>query len=78
MSDPKGRFLQYVAQDQAKGGGQPKGKGFITEKQRQGLQPGEVVSRSTEGKIDGALFSWLTAGTEEVRPVWRPTPAAGR
>ena len=35
--DPKQRFKQFVGQES--GGGRPKGKGFITERQRLNLQP---------------------------------------
>ena len=37
-ADPKARFLQYVGAE-TDGGKRPKGKGFITEKQRQNLNP---------------------------------------
>ena len=36
MPDPKARFKQYVGKES--GGGRPKGQGYITERQRQGLQ----------------------------------------
>ena len=39
MSDPKARFLQYVSSDEVEGGKRKKGEGFITERQRQKLQP---------------------------------------
>ena len=36
-NDPKQRFKQFVGQES--GGGRPKGKGYITERQRLNLQP---------------------------------------
>jgi len=41
-SDPKQRFKQYVGKEG--GGGRPKGQGFITELQRQKLQPAHLDS----------------------------------
>ena len=37
MADPKERFKQFVGAES--GGGRPKGKGYITERQRINLQP---------------------------------------
>ena len=37
-ADPKARFLQYVGAE-TDGGKRPKGKGYITERQRQNLNP---------------------------------------
>ena len=37
-ADPKARFLQYVGAE-TDGGKRPEGKGYITERQRQNLNP---------------------------------------
>ena len=39
-TDPKQRFKQYVGKES--GGGRPKGQGYITELQRQKLQPAHL------------------------------------
>ena len=47
-SDPKQRFKQYVGKES--GGGRPKGQGYITELQRQKLQPAHLDVIVTNNK----------------------------
>ena len=47
-SDPKQRFKQYAGKES--GGGRPKGQGYITELQRQKLQPAHLDVIVTNNK----------------------------
>ena len=59
MSDPKAKFKKYVGAES--GGGRPKGKGFITELQRQKLKPAHLDVIVEKNKERNHLVSTLLA-----------------